>query len=92
MNLDERLIGKTVVVTRPLIQAQSICEQLERYQANVVHFPVLHITPTENADIAKKKLQDISNYSKVIFISVNAVHYAMKLANIYSTKKSLRNI
>ena len=81
MNLDRRLFGKTVIVTRPLAQAQNICEQLERYQANIVHFPVLRITPSENADLAKKKLQDLSEYSIVIFISVNAVHYSMNIAN-----------
>ena len=80
MQTDEQLTGKTIIVTRPLAQAQKMCELLERYQAVVVHFPVISITSVQNADAAKKKFQQLNTYSKVIFISANAVHYAMELA------------
>ena len=78
-NLDS-LSGKTIIVTRPLAQARNICTLLEQYQATVVHFPVISITPANNITAAKKVLSDFSNYNSVIFISTNAVHYAMSLA------------
>ena len=74
------LAGKTVIVTRPLAQAQNICASLEQHQATVVHFPVISITVADDINVAKKALSDFSNYHLIIFISANAVHYAVSLA------------
>ena len=75
------LFGKTIVVTRPLAQAQKICESLELHQAKIVHFPVVQI-------IAANDLVDTANAFKelylnkiIIFTSSNAVNYAIDLAN-----------
>ncbi len=73
------LAGKTVIVTRPLAQAQYICTELERCQATVVHFPVISVTVAKNIDAAKNTLADLNTYNTIIFISANAVHYAMSL-------------
>ncbi len=80
MDSNKQLIGKTVVVTRPLEQAQKICELLERYQATVIHFPVLTITPLVETELAKQKFQQLDNYHMIFFVSANAVHYAVKLS------------
>lgn len=80
MHNNESLAGKTIIVTRPLTQARNICTLLERYQATVVHFPVISITPANNISAAKKVLSDYSNFNLIIFISANAVHYAISLA------------
>jgi uroporphyrinogen-III synthase len=79
MHTNGSLAGKTVIVTRPLAQAQNICALLEKYQAAVVHFPVISIAVAKNIGSAKIALQKLKAYSIVIFISANAVHYAMKL-------------
>lgn len=80
MPTNELLTGKTVIVTRPLAQAQNMCESLERYQATVVHFPVISITAAKNIEPAKTILQQLTTYNMIIFISANAVHFTMKLA------------
>ncbi len=80
MRTGKLLSGKTVVVTRPHAQARKICAVLERNQATIVHFPVLSITTVENPEPAKDVLRQLATYDIVIFISSNAVHYAVKLA------------
>lgn len=79
MRSDEKLAGKTVVVTRPLAQAKKMCASLELYLASIVHFPVLSITPSNKPNLVKQKLQQLNNYDHIFFISVNAVQYAMNL-------------
>lgn len=80
MSSNISLSGKTVIVTRPLAQAQNIFEQLEARQANVVHFPVISIRDADNIETAKQYFKDLANFQLIIFISANAVHYAMKNA------------
>ncbi len=77
MPLTTSLAGKTVIVTRPLAQAQNILEQLEVNLATTVHFPVLSINAIENISDAQQKFKNLQHYQTVIFISANAVHYAM---------------
>ena len=74
------LAGKTVIVTRPLAQAQNILESLEVCFATTVHFPVISISASNNLATTKKHLSELASYQIIIFISANAVHYAMKTA------------
>lgn len=80
MPLNATLAGKTIVVTRPLAQSQNIFELLEARQANVIHFPVISISPANDIDKAKQCFSSIADDQIIIFISANAVHYAMKTA------------
>ena len=80
MSSETTLAGKTVVVTRPLIQAQNILESLEVREAKIVHFPVISISVADNIGTAKQCFSNLSHYQIIIFISVNAVHYAMSIA------------
>ena len=59
MHTHDQLTGKTVIVTRPLAQAQNMCESLERYQATVVHFPVISITAAKNIEPAENALKKL---------------------------------
>lgn len=79
MHTHEFLSDKTVIVTRPLAQAQNMCKSLERNQATVVHFPAICITAAKNIEPAKNALKKLKTYNTVIFISTNAVHYSMDL-------------
>lgn len=80
MNNKISLNGLTVIVTRPLAQANNLCALLKNHQASIVQFPVISITSTTNINDAKKKLKAFSHYDIVIFVSTNAVHYSMSLA------------
>lgn len=77
MSFETTLAGKTIVVTRPLAQAQTILELLEARLATVIHFPVISISITDDIDTALRCFSNLSNYQIIIFISANAVHYAM---------------
>ncbi len=92
MQVNQQLLGKTIVVTRPLAQAQNICELLERYQATVIHFPVLKIAPIKETKTVKQKLQKLDDYEMIIFISANAVRYAMQLAQEFKTVFDNKNL
>jgi len=80
MSSNNTLAGKTIIVTRPMAQAQNIFEILEARQADVIHFPVISISDADDIEHAKQYLSKLTNYHIVIFISANAVHYAMKTA------------
>ncbi len=80
MSVDTNLEGKTVVVTRPLSQAQQLLETLESHLATTVHFPVIAIHQTENITAVQQQFNNLANFQIVIFISANAAHYAITLA------------
>ena len=81
MPLTSPLAGKTVIVTRPLAQAQNILEQLEVNLATTVHFPVLSISAIDDMRDAQQKFNHLQDYQTLIFISANAVHYAINCIN-----------
>ncbi len=80
MSSKNTLAGKTIVVTRPLIQAQNILELLEARLAKVVHFPVISISAADDLKAAQQSFNKLADYQVIIFISANAVHYAMSTA------------
>ncbi len=80
MSSKATLAGKTVIVTRPLAQAQNILESLEVRLATTVHFPVISISASNNLATTSKHLRNLASYQLIIFISANAVHYAMRTA------------
>ena len=77
MPLTSPLAGKTIIVTRPLAQAQNILEQLEVNLATTLHFPVLSISVIDDISDAQQKFNNLQHYQTLIFISANAVHYAI---------------
>ena len=80
MPVSSPLADKTIIVTRPLAQAQNILEALEAKLATTVHFPVLSICTVDDDTIAQSKFNHLQDYETLIFISANAVHYADNLA------------
>lgn len=80
MSPETTLAGKSIVVTRPMMQAQNILELLEARQATVIHFPVISISITDHIETAQRCFSKLSKYQMIIFISANAVHYAMSIA------------
>lgn len=75
----EPLADKTIVVTRPVAQAQNLLSSLEKFPVRIVHFPAIDIRPVEDPGAATRLLQDLATYDTVIFNSANAVHHAMAL-------------
>ena len=75
-----------VIITRPEAQARSWAEQLEMQGFHTEHHCLLEIRPlTEPAqerDI-QNRVMDFDLYHKAIFVSQNAVHYAMEWLDRY---------
>lgn len=67
-----------VVVTRPAHQAQPICDIIEQEGGQVIRWPLLAITPITISTETRAALKSINRYDKLIFISVNAVEFALK--------------
>ena len=69
----------TIVVTRPVAQAGKLIKKLEGLGANVVHFPVIAISPVENQQQLLAQAESLGNYDIAIFISRNAAIFGSAL-------------
>ena len=70
-----------VLVTRPTHQSQHFIKMLQLAGAQVLACPSIEIQPLESTDSLQEKLQNIIDYQWLIFISANAVNYALKLVS-----------
>ncbi|MEQ1529664.1 MAG: uroporphyrinogen-III synthase [Methylococcales bacterium] len=72
------LNGIRVLVTRPAQQAQNLSSLLEQHGAIPVLLPTLAIEEVHNDQLIADTLQNPNGYQWLIFISVNAVNFALK--------------
>jgi len=71
---------KTFLVTRPLSQGQSLCEQLRACGFAVHHIPVMEIEPLQDAaSLARSEIffSGLSNYHGIMVVSLNAAEQAL---------------
>lgn len=74
MSAGRPLEGKTVVVTRPLEQAASLAEPLERLGAQVLLVPTIRIVPRALDDqVVRIVVNDLDDYQLIVFTSANGV-------------------
>ncbi len=74
---DTPLKNLNIVVTRPREQALELTQRITKLGGNVILFPLLEITPATDASELNALKQQLSTYDLLIFISPNAVNYAM---------------
>jgi len=67
------LKGKWVVITRPLHQGKNLQVMLEAVDAHALLFPLIEISPLENTSLLKERLNNLTTYDLLIFVSANAV-------------------
>lgn len=78
MTTDHLLKGLHVAVTRPLAQAQSLCEAIELHGGTTISFPLIAIAPLQDYSLFEQQLAaQLETTDWAIFISSNAVDYAM---------------
>jgi len=77
--VSESLKKITVLVTRPAHQSDKLCHLIELQGGVPIRFPTLDIVAVENSRIGQQ-LADINKWDWLIFISTNAVNFAL-LAN-----------
>ena len=66
-----------ILVTRPELQAESLCNLIEEQGWHCVRFPTLKIEAVNDTTI-QHQLETIYQYDWLIFISANAVNFAVK--------------
>ncbi|HED16917.1 MAG TPA: uroporphyrinogen-III synthase [Gammaproteobacteria bacterium] len=71
------LQGLGVLVTRPQHQAEPFCRLIEQAGGDAIRFPVLEVTDPGDSTALNKRLDQLAEYQIAIFISANAVRYAM---------------
>lgn len=74
--MSAQLNGQFILVTRPKHQAESLCSLIEEQGWNALRFPTLEIIALENKAI-KQQLKAINQYQWLIFVSTNAVNFAV---------------
>jgi uroporphyrinogen-III synthase len=72
------LNGAHVLVTRPEHQAENLSRLIEQQGGIAVRFPSLEIVPKDDAGRIKSTLANLDKFQWVIFISANAVNFALK--------------
>lgn len=65
-----------ILVTRPEHQADALCGLLDKNGYEAVHFPTLKITAI-NHDLIKQQIKTLNQYQWLIFISANAINFAL---------------
>lgn len=72
------LSGRTVVVTRPAAQAESLCTRLQALGAHALRFPVLAIGPAPDRAALDRVIERLDDFDLAFFVSPNAVLHAME--------------
>lgn len=77
MTPDHLLQGLYIAVTRPVDQAQSLCEAIHHHGGFAISFPLIAISPLEDYHAFEQQLTELETTEWAIFISSNAVNYAV---------------
>ena len=71
------LVGVGVLVTRPELQALSICRLLEIEGAATFRLPALEIKPLKDRRALAQQLGALENFDVIVFTSANAVRFGV---------------
>ncbi|UCV27981.1 uroporphyrinogen-III synthase [Ferribacterium limneticum] len=71
------LAGRTIVVTRPQAQAAPLAEAIAAAGGKPLIFPLLEISPATDPQPLIEAVARLADYALAIFISPNAVDYAL---------------
>jgi len=72
------LTGVRILVTRPALQAENLLRLITEHGGTAIPFPVLDIVASDHAEAAKALLQQPDKFQWLVFISANAVNFALK--------------
>lgn len=74
------LNGAHILVTRPRHQAENLCCLIEQQHGVAVAFPTIEVTAANDREIIVDTLSNLHRFQWIVFISANAVNFAL-LAN-----------
>lgn len=78
MNADCALHGLSVLITRPKHQAETLLRLVESHGGRGVLFPTLEIRGLDAGALVFSNPGYLSQYDWLVFISANAVSFALK--------------
>lgn len=81
--MSNELEGRTIVVTRPVNQAEGLCKLIEVHGGTAFRFPTQQILPPEDSGEIDEALMDFPETDIALFVSPNAVEYTMLLAEAH---------
>jgi uroporphyrinogen-III synthase len=79
--LIRNLNGARVLVTRPAHQAENLSRLIQERGGEAIRFPVLDIVARDNIDEVRHAFKNLDKFQWVVFISPNAVNFALKANN-----------
>ena len=71
------LAGRTIVITRPRVQAGTLAAAVSRAGGTPLVYPLLEIAPAADRTALEAALERLADYSLAVFISPNAVDYSL---------------
>jgi uroporphyrinogen III methyltransferase/synthase len=74
-NSQRPLVGRTVLVTRPLAQSQEMAALLEGLGANVICCPMIETIAPQNWDEVDGAIERLAGYDYIVFTSANGVNF-----------------
>ncbi len=77
MPADSLLKDLHIAVTRPVDQAQSLCDAIQHHGGTAILFPLIAVAPLPDYHLFEQQLSQLETTDWAIFISSNAVDYAM---------------
>ncbi|PKO87364.1 MAG: uroporphyrinogen III synthase [Betaproteobacteria bacterium HGW-Betaproteobacteria-12] len=78
------LAGRRIVVTRPLAQAAPLAEAITAAGGEPLIFPLLEIAPADDPQPLAEAAAQLAQYAWAVFISPNAVDYALPTLLAYA--------
>src|SRR3972149_2082539 len=79
--MTDGLKGKKILVTRPARQADHLCAMIEEAGGVPIRLPAMDIQAIAGSSGLDVILSGLHNYDSAIFVSRNAVFYAMPLVD-----------
>lgn len=73
------LAGRSILITRPAGQADSLCAALAALGAEPLRFPLLTISPVVDPSPLQAAARRLGDFTLVFFVSPNAVHLALEV-------------
>jgi uroporphyrinogen-III synthase len=84
------LLGRHIVITRPVGQAGKLTQLINAAEGEVIPFPLIEISPLDDYQTFEKEISRLHQYQWAIFISSNAVQNGMPFVRKLDLPASLK--
>jgi len=78
--VSQSLTKQNILVTRPEHQANKLCDLIEQQDGQAIRFPTLEIVGLNNIRV-KQQIEALKQWHWLVFISTNAVNFALDANN-----------